>query len=289
MRFYDPQTDFYASQIQLYDPQTEKLTSDRLYFFLNLLNTYKLMLSNKKISSLIIQKKRGDRVHDFFKVFFINLVCDIDNMLILGAILRRHSYLNMTIPAAIVLTFMRTVYVILINEGLSGVPLFQLLTGLILLFIAFKVVTMTISGEDLLSRNSTRSPKSTVKILLLLMGTDFLISLDSVFVISGISQTIFPVATGIFGSLMISLLFMSIIIRLAKAFFWINIIAGGFIAQNAMIGMSKDPWLADWISQINQSFPNVNIVNIAANGAVILIVVIGVYSYIKHHRIIIDK
>ncbi|MEK5520492.1 TerC family protein [Heyndrickxia sp. FSL W8-0423] len=227
-------------------------------------------------------------MHEFFKVFFINLVCDIDNMLILGAILRRHSYLNMTIPAAIVLTFMRTVYVILINEGLSGIPLFQLLTGLVLLFIAFKVVTMTISGEDLLSR-STRSPKSKVNVLLLLMGTDFLISLDSVFVISGISQTIFPVATGIFGSLMISLLFMSIIIRLAKAFFWINIIAGGFIAQNAMIGMSKDPWLADWISQINQSFPNVNIVNIAANGAVILIVVIGVYSYIKHHRIIIDK
>ncbi|MGE8205338.1 TerC family protein [Heyndrickxia sp. NPDC080065] len=231
-------------------------------------------------------KKRGVSMHEIFKVFFINLVCDIDNMLILGIILRKHSHLKITLPAAIVLTLTRTTYIILI-DGLSNIPLFQLLTGIILLFIAYKVVTRSTWEDDFF--RPSRSPFLKVKVLLLLAATDFLLCLDGVIVISRISQHVVPVATGIFCSLLISLLFFTLIIRLAKTFFWINFIAGGFIAQNAIIGISKDPWLADWIHFIDHLFPRVNIVNIIANGVVILIIMIGLFAYIKEHRITIWK
>jgi predicted tellurium resistance membrane protein TerC len=220
---------------------------------------------------------------EFSKVFFLNLISDIDNMLILGTILRRYSFLNIIIPAVIVLTIMRTIYVFLVN-GISNIPMFHLLLGIILLFVAFKLVRRSIKEENL-PRRSNSSAYLKVKVLLLLAASDFLICLDSIIVISGISQHMGPVTIGIFCSLLFSLLFLPLIVKLAANFFWVNIIAGGFIAQNAVIGMANDPVLADWIDYANESFPKANIVNIAANGAVIIFVLIGLFSYIKHHRI----
>jgi predicted tellurium resistance membrane protein TerC len=225
---------------------------------------------------------------EFFKVFFINLVSDIDNMLILGTLLRKHSYLNITLPAAMVLTLTRTIYVVLV-DGLSNVPLVHLLMGIILLFIAFKLVTMFI-GEDNRPGYTKYSAYLKIKVLLLLAATDFLICLDSVIVISGISQHVAPVTLGIFCSLLISLFFLPLIVKLATTFSWINIIARGFIAHNAIIGIANDPWITKWVTYIDELlFPEANIVNIAANGAVIIIILLGLLSYIKHHRITIDK
>ncbi|KMY51446.1 TerC family protein [Peribacillus loiseleuriae] len=226
-------------------------------------------------------------MQEFFKIFFINLICDIDNMLILGTILRNHSCLHLTIPAAMLLTFTRTIYVILIDR-LSYVPMLQMLMGIILLFIAYKVVTTLIWEEDQYS-HSTRSTNSKVKVLLLLAATDFLISLDNVIVISRISQHVVPVIIGIFCGLLISLFFLPLIIKLVKTFFWINIIAGGFITLNAINSIVNDPKLANWIDYINYLFPNANIVNLVTNGAVILTIIIGIFSYIKHHRITIHR
>ncbi|MGE8078828.1 TerC family protein [Peribacillus loiseleuriae] len=226
-------------------------------------------------------------MQEFFKVFFISLICDVDNMLILGTILRNHSCLHFTIPAAMLLTFTRVIYVSIIDR-LSYVPMFQMLMGIILLFIAYKIVTTFIWGEDRYS-HSTRPTHSKVKVLLLLVVTDLLISLDSVLVISGISQHIMPVIIGIFCGLLISLFFLPVIIKLVKTFFWINIIAGGFITQHAINSIVNDPKLANWIDYMNDLFPNTNIVNLVTNGAVILTIIIGIFSYIKHHRITIHR
>ncbi|MEK4884948.1 hypothetical protein NST81_09650 [Bacillus sp. FSL W8-0223] len=68
-----------------------------------------------------------------------------------------------------------------------------------------------------------------------------------------------------------------------------NIVAASFIAQNAIITIGRDPYLVNWIDSIDKMFPKVNIINIAANVTVILIVVIGSFSYIRHHRMTIHK
>ena len=226
-------------------------------------------------------------MQDFFKVFFINLISDIDNLLILGTILQRYSYLNITVPAVIALTFSRTIYIFLISR-ISNLPMVHLLIGVLLLFVALKLVKTSIRNDDY-SRPSNNSLYLKIKALIILVSTDFLICLDSVIVISQISKNMKLVTLAIFCSLLISILFLPLIINLARTFFWINIIAGGFIAQYAVVGMLKDPWLADWITSINKIFPGANIVNLAANGTVIIMVVIGLYSYIKQHRITIHK
>jgi len=226
-------------------------------------------------------------MQDVFLVFFVNLICDIDNMLILGTILRKYTYLKITFFAAVVLTLARTGYVVAVG-GFSDVPIVHLLTGMILLFIAFKLVTRSIREEDIRSRsNDTMLLK--IKVLFLLAATDFLISLDSVIAISGISQHVMPVAVGIFFSLLFSLFYLPLIVKIATFFPWINIIVGGIIAQNAIIGIVNDPLLADWIYDVNVTFPEVDIVHLVSNAVVILVVVIGLIAYMNHYRTVIHK
>lgn len=225
-------------------------------------------------------------IQDFLQVFFMTLVSDIDNMLILGAVLRRHSYFEVTLMAAVMLTFTRTMYVALV-EGLSSVPAFHLLTGLILLFISYNLVTKLISGRE--ERPARGSPYKKLKLLAALVATDFLICWDGVLIISNISDHMAVISSGILCSLLISLIFLRLIIKMASAIPWINVVAGGFIAQNAITGIAKDPWLEDWINSANLLGSDINIVNTVANGTVILIVVIGLISYIKHHQIVIHR
>ncbi|RWR13508.1 TerC family protein [Siminovitchia fortis] len=227
-------------------------------------------------------------IQDFLQVFLMTLVSDIDNMLILGAVLRRHSYFEVTFLAAVMLTITRTAYVCVV-EGLSDVPMFHFLTGLILLFISYKLVTKLIYGVETLRSSRSIFLLQKIKILAALAATDFLICWDGVLIVSNISDHIPIISIGIFCSLLISLYFLRLIIKLAAAIPWINVVAGGFIAQNAIMSMAKDPWIEGWINYADEFVPEVNIVNTAANGAVIIIVVIGLISYIKHHRIIIHR
>ena len=228
-------------------------------------------------------------VQDFLQVFLMTLVSDIDNMLNLGAILRRHAHFKVTLLAAVLLTCTRTVYVSIV-EGLSNVPLFHLVTGLILLFISFKLVTKLIYGvRPLRSSSYSGSLHQKIKILAGLAATDFLICWDGVLIISNFSDHLIIISLGVLCSLLISLHFLRLIMELAAAIPWINVVAGGFIAQNAITSIAKDPWIEDWIYYANTLMPEVNIVNTAANGAVIMIVVIGLISYVKHHRIIIHR
>ena len=221
------------------------------------------------------------------KVFLVTLLSDIDNMLILGAILRKYTHLKVTLPAIIVLTLSRALYVFMIKR-LLDVPFLQFLMGIILLLIAFKLVRKSIDGESF-TRPAHHSIFLKLKVLSVIAITDFLICLDSVVIIAGISQHVEAVTLGILFSLLVSLLFLPLVIKLATTFFWINIIAGAFIAQNAVFGILKDPALNVWLAAINKLAPNMNLINITANGATIIFIVIGVYSYIKQQRITTQK
>lgn len=224
---------------------------------------------------------------ELLKVLLITLVSDIDNVLILGTILHRYSYLNLTIPAICVLTLTRTTYVVMVNR-ITDFPMLQLLMGIILLIIAFKLVRRSINAEPL--RKPTGSTYySKAKVLLLIAATDFLICMDSIVIISGITQNVKDIILGTFCSLLISILFLPMIVKLASTFFLINIIAGAFIAQNAVMGILNDPILAEPVQAMKQLFPEADFINIAANGTIIIFIIIGVISYSKNQRITIDK
>ncbi|MCJ7841989.1 hypothetical protein MUB24_13980 [Lederbergia sp. NSJ-179] len=222
-------------------------------------------------------------MHEMIKVFLITFVSDLDNLLILGAIIRKHSNLNIVVPTAVVLTLTRSVYVMLIDR-LFAIPLIHLFMGLILLFIAFKLSTRSFADETL-TRPGDRTLSLKIKALFLLAATDFLICLDSVMVISNVSQNMIPAIMGIFLSLLLSLLFLPFIIKLAIKFSWINIVAGAFIAQTAVIGMVNDPWLKSWVSRMNLYFPRVNMINLFANSMIVLVIFVGCFSYFKNRRL----
>jgi uncharacterized membrane protein YozB (DUF420 family) len=76
-------------------------------------------------------------------------------------------------------------------------------------------------------------------------------------------------------------------VRLATTFFWINIIAGAVIAQNAVVGILSDPMLIDWFQMFQ--IPLGKFINTVANATIIIFIVIGVFSYIKSQRITIHK
>ncbi|MEH7306906.1 TerC family protein [Neobacillus drentensis] len=224
---------------------------------------------------------------DFLKVFLITLVSDIDNMLILGTILHRYTYLNLTIPAIMVLTLTRTIYVVIVNR-ITDFPMFHLLMGIVLLIIAFKLVRTSINGEPV-RKPARGSYYLKAKVLLLIAATDLLICMDSIMIISGITQQFKDIILGIFCSLLISIVFLPLIVNLASTFFWINIIAGAFIAQNSVIGILNDPLLAGPVQAINKLFPETELIQIAANGTIIIFIIIGVVSYRKQQRITIHK
>ncbi|WP_062104955.1 TerC family protein [Bacillus niameyensis] len=221
----------------------------------------------------------------FLSVFFITFISDIDNLLILGAILRKHSYLRIAFPAVVMLTLTRTLYIILIN-GFSYLPMIQLLMGMILLYIAFKFATRPVMLDEI---RPNYSLWARLKVLFLIVGTDFLISMDSVIIISGISETRLYLILGIFSSLLISFFFLPFIIKLAINFSWITIIAGGFIAKSAVTSILNDPVLVDCIVYIESIYPRVNIFNKMSSGVALIVVVIGVTryhnsQYIKTHK-----
>lgn len=221
-------------------------------------------------------------MNEIIKVFLITFVSDLDNLLILGAIIRKHPQVNIVFPAAVVLTCTRALYIIVMDTLLT-IPVIHLIMGVILLFIAFGLVTKSFTDQTDISLLN-RSFSIRVKVLSLLAATDFLICLDSVIVISEISQNISMALIGVFLSLIVSLFFLPLIIKVAAKFMWINIIAGAFIAQTAVVGIIGDPWLKGWILAINAYFPKVNLIHISANIVIVLVILIGCYSYIKSNR-----
>ncbi|KRG12051.1 TerC family protein [Lederbergia galactosidilytica] len=221
-------------------------------------------------------------MNEIIKVFFITFISDLDNFIILGAIIRKHPQVNIVLPAAVVLTCARSLYIVVMDTLLT-MPVIHVIMGMILLFIALKLVTKSFTNETF-SPPFNRSISIRVKVLLLLAATDFLICLDSVVIISELSENMSMAIIGIFLSLLVSLCFLPFIIKIASKFAWINIIAGAFIAQTAVIGMIGDPWLKGWILSLNSFFPNVNLIHISANIVIILVILVGCYSYINSIR-----
>lgn len=220
-------------------------------------------------------------MQEFLSVFFITFISDIDNLLILGAILRKHSYFKIVIPAVVLLTLTRTLYIFLI-DSLSTLPLIQLLMGIILLYFAFKLATRPVILEPI---RPDYSIWSRLKVLLLIVGTDFLIGMDSVMIISGISEKQMSLMLAIFSSLLISFFFLPFIIKMAVKFSWITIIAGGFIAKSAVTSIIKDPLLEDCVDYFELLFPKVNILSIFSSGVALIIVVIGLVYYLNNQII----
>lgn len=220
---------------------------------------------------------------EIIKIYLLNVINDIDNIIIITAVIRKYGFrLKLLFPYIVVcLTLTRTFYVLIINS-LAEVPGLRVVTGLIILSIVMRLAWSTNSIKKI--KSLTYKPvKSFIRIMFVVIITDFTVCLDSVMITSEISSN----PTFIFVSIFLSVATVFIVFfsysELFIATSWIQIIASGLIAHIAILGIVKDPITKKPISLL-ESFFNIEIhnwIHIFALDMAIIIVIIGVIKKIQ--------
>lgn len=215
----------------------------------------------------------------------MNLINDIDNILIISAVIRKYGYQVKSLFSYIVLilTISRTVYVLVI-QFLADIPGLRVITGIILLFMA---VRLAFSAQENIDMRSDSHPrKSTIKMLLIVLVTDFSICMDSVMVTSELSHNPIFIMIGIFLSVSTVFIVFDFFSEIMTKTYLVQILAGGLIAHIAILDMLKDPITEQPILFLEDFF-KINIhnwYNMFAVDIALLVIFIGLMNRIKTIR-----
>jgi predicted tellurium resistance membrane protein TerC len=217
---------------------------------------------------------------DILKIYFINIINDLDNILIISAVIRKYGYQIKSLFFYIVLclTISRTIYVMII-QYLAEIPGLRVIIGFILLCIAIRLACSI--QEDKEARSISRI--SITKIMLIVLATDFSVCLDSVMVTSGLSTNLFFIMVGIFLSVSTVFYVLDYFSEIMAKTSLVQIIAGGLIAHIAILDMLKDPITETPILYIEDFF-QINIhhwYNMFALDIAILVIFIGLMKRIN--------
>jgi predicted tellurium resistance membrane protein TerC len=219
----------------------------------------KLLLFTNSVGGLNVEK--------IFQLALLNVVNDIDNILIIAALLRKNLYEQhpralfiVKVLAVCMLTLSRTFYVSII-QTLSELPGLHLLTGLIILWIGFRLVMNVGQDEDnrWFSFGATAPLIPIHKMLFIILLTDFVISFDTVFIMAEMTNNIFQALLGLFISLVIAFSLLPLLTRMINTFYWIQIIAGALLVHISILAIAKDALLQ---KVLNHFFQATNIINV---------------------------
>jgi predicted tellurium resistance membrane protein TerC len=213
----------------------------------------------------------------FFQILLVSLISDIDNVVILSTLLSKHYFKGIQLYAILLLSVSRTVYVYTLGKFIY-LPGFHMIMGVIILFLSVKLVL----NEPIPSKK--RTPKSKLqifKIFLLILGTDFLLSMDGIMTIAEISRNLFFIFFGLLIGLAIILFFFPIISVLIQSFPWITLFIAGFMAHIGSQALMKDPFIHEKLNTIRLLYPELNIDNLLADFSMILLILSGLIYKIK--------
>lgn len=215
---------------------------------------------------------------EFGIVFILNFLSSLDNILILGTIIRRYGNLNsINLVIVITLTLTRTFY-ILTAHFLMNIKGLHLAAGAILLVMAI-VITLTKPTDRLERKNG--STRRWIRLIGTIVLTDFLVGMDSVLAISEVSKNPWIIASGLFVGFLLLVYLLPILFYGFRYFPWINMIVGAFMAQLAIISLSHDQLLKNWIEITNQEFPRVNVINFVSYSAFVGVLLLGLLSSLR--------
>ncbi|WP_458414256.1 TerC family protein [Schinkia sp. CFF1] len=217
------------------------------------------------------------------RIYIMNVINDIDNFLIISAIIRKYGYQIRTLFLNIVvcLTLSRTLYVSII-QYLEDIPGFRVITGVILLYIAFRLAFLT--PKDCGARNQPN--KTIVQMMLIILMTDFTICIDSVLITAELSTNPVFIMIGIFLSITTVFLLLDSFFYILTKSSIIQVIASGLIAHIAILGLLKDPITRIPVILIEDLFEiNINNwINVFALDISILFIIIGLMKRIKRSK-----
>ncbi|ADU30611.1 TerC family protein [Evansella cellulosilytica] len=209
-------------------------------------------------------------------IFVISFLSDLDNIVIYASILKHYSSsLRLIFILAIVLSLTRTFYINILHT-LNEVIAMELFSGVILLFIAVKMAT---EEGDMASTRNSSVPMAFISIL----SIDFLLSLDSILLVSTVSDTSFLIFIGMISSLFVLFRFSNLLYMILSHFPLIYVVIASFIAYTAVENMMKDELVYDLLLPL--AMPLDYLVPMLSKGSAIIILLIGVYVLMRRNRI----
>ncbi len=225
----------------------------------------------------------GKILGDILKIYFMNVINDFDNLLIISAVIRKYGYQIKTIFSYIVLslTISRTLYTVTI-QFLADIPGLRVIIGMILLCVAIRLACTT--QRD----NGARSiPSISIgRMMLILLATDFSICLDSVMITAELSTNLLFIMVGIFLSVSTVFLLLDLFSEILVKSSLVQIIASGLIAYISILSIVKDPMTRSPIGFIEDFFEiQINHwINVLALDMALLVVFIGLMNRLKNRN-----
>lgn len=192
-----------------------------------------------------------DLIAAVFSIVLIDLVLSGDNAVVIGLAARSLPLRQQRMAilfgglGAILLRILFAV----IAAFLLGVPLLQAIGGVLLLWIAWKLLHEE-SGP-----HEVAEGKSLLDALRTIILADVVMSLDNILAIAGVSHgNVFQLAFGLFLSMPIILFGSSLIAQLMNRLPWLVFVgsgiltwtAGGMIQEDRIVGPLLPPALAEW-------------------------------------------
>ncbi|WP_223587543.1 TerC family protein [Neobacillus bataviensis] len=222
---------------------------------------------------------------DIIKVFFMNSINDLDNLLIISAVIRKYGYKigDLLIYIILSITLSRTIYVMVIHS-LAELPGLRFITGVIILFIAIRLV-WSIENDN---KARTIPSISIFRMILIVLATDFSVCLDSVIITAELSSTPLFIITGIFLSVSAVFFLYNSFSEILGNTSWIQVIASGLIAHIAILSIVKDPITRIPVLFIEKFFEiHINSwINIFALDIAIIVIIIGVIRRFQNRTIL---
>jgi predicted tellurium resistance membrane protein TerC len=208
---------------------------------------------------------------EFLKILLLSLISDIDNVVILSTLFTKHYFKRIQFYAILLLSVSRTIYVYTLGKFFD-LPGFHIVMGVIILLLSFKLVL----NVPLPSKE--RTPKSKLqilKILFLILGTDFLLCMDSIMTIAEISRNLFFIFFGILMALTVILFFFPVTFALIQFFPWMTLFIAGFMAHIGCQALLRDPFIHEKLNTIRLMYPRLSIDNLLADFSMIFLFLFG--------------
>lgn len=216
----------------------------------------------------------GIVMQDLIQIFLLNLITGIDNLFVIGAILRRSPCSRWQAVFCIsgLVSISRTLCV-LSFQSLFVFPGLKLASGLITLFISFRMI-----------QSARRRSISLVYVLLLVITTDVTISLDSIIATASISNSVLPIFFGIFFSMVCLLILLQFAEKILMQTAWVQIFVAGMIAQIAIHEMMKDRLFLNGSGLLQTILTDIEYGQILSVAMGLGVIGFGIYNQLKYRK-----
>ena len=187
----------------------------------------------------------------WLSIVILDLTLAGDNALVIALAVRslpKHQQFWGRIWGSLGAVGLRLLFISIITFLLQ-IPLLMFVGGLLLIWIAVKLVRQSGGGEG---EGHVRQGASLMEAIWIIVVADVVMSLDNVLAVAGAAHgNLVLVVFGIALSLPLVVWGSGLLAKLMNRYPWIIWIGGGILGYVAGEMMLKDPWMKDWLGELS--------------------------------------